>query len=162
MCIQGDSTCTNHTGCDKGTLRRLPTAAIIGVAKSGTTALMWFLKLNPLIRTLDEHYLFNTNCHDGVQKWCNLTECVEDGGIVVDKTPSYFPNEFVPDRIANYNNQTKLLLIVREPYERMLSHLAHFHGSDLTWTAYKDIVINNLTGLINDDALAVRLSHYSR
>ena len=82
--------------------------------------------------------------------------------MVLDKTPSYYLSQGTPAKIFHYNNKTKLILIVREPFERVLSHLAHFYGVNRPWSEYKDIVIDNVTELIKAQSVTIRVSTYSR
>ena len=44
--------------------------------------------------------------------------------LTIEKTPGYFVNKMAPTRILAMNNNTKLLLVVRNPVNRLISHYA--------------------------------------
>lgn len=120
--------------------RKLPSALIIGVKKSGTYALLRYLQINPKIKAalringcnLNEiHYFdFDVNYNKGVEWYRSQMPSVcesEDKSqfVVIEKTPGYFRSEKAPQRIFNYNQNTKLILIVRDPVKRVQSELTH-------------------------------------
>ena len=43
------------------------------------------------------------------------------GDFVIEKTPAYFPDPKVPERINKHFPKTKLILVVREPVDRIIS-----------------------------------------
>ena len=155
-------TCTIRESCLKDSSKgqpRLPEAIIIGQAKCGTTALMWFLQLNPYIKTIDEPDFFRRYYDLGLDYYCNVTSCADDKSVVLDKSPMYYPF-FTHSRIFKYDPNIKLLLLVREPFERLLSHLAHFRGGNKPWKYYEQFVFNNKTMKIKTEDAAVRFSSY--
>jgi [heparan sulfate]-glucosamine 3-sulfotransferase 5 len=50
--------------------------------------------------------------------------------ITVEKTPTYFRNKDVPIRIYKMNPKMKLILIIRNPVIRAISHYTHFLRSN--------------------------------
>ena len=48
------------------------------------------------------------------------------GQIGMEKTPGYFHTKGVPERIWRTNNKTKLVLIIRNPVDRMISDYNQF------------------------------------
>ena len=48
------------------------------------------------------------------------------GQIGMEKTPGYFHTKGVPERIWRTNNATKLVLIIRNPVDRMISDYNQF------------------------------------
>ena len=60
------------------------------------------------------------------------------------------------------NKKMKLLLIVREPVERMVSHLVHVSGN-LTWEKMLDKFLSNGSdpeSSINEEARSIAFSNY--
>ena len=43
------------------------------------------------------------------------------GQITIEKSPKYFIEEKVPDRIRKMNSKMKIILIVRNPIDRLIS-----------------------------------------
>ncbi|KAK2145506.1 hypothetical protein LSH36_677g02018 [Paralvinella palmiformis] len=108
----------------KHTKRHLPECIIIGIRKSGTRALLTYLNLHPHIRTATEeiHFFDNDdNYSRGLEWYRKKMPYSFPEEITIEKTPAYFSTRIVPDRVYHMNSSIKLLLIVREPYERTVS-----------------------------------------
>lgn len=106
----------------------LPHALIIGVMKCGTEALSTFLALHPDIAMqmkLQTVLFFNTYYMRGLEWYRNQMACSSEGQITMEKSPQYFTSRFVPERIHNMNSSIKLVIIVREPIRRAISHYTH-------------------------------------
>lgn len=109
--------------------KRLPQCIIIGVRKAGTRALITFLNLHPEIVIAErEAHFFNNK--DG-RYWRGL-EYYRDrmprswpNQITIEKTPKYLFHDDAPARIAKMNASIKLILIVRDPVDRMISEYVH-------------------------------------
>jgi [heparan sulfate]-glucosamine 3-sulfotransferase 1 len=132
----------DDNNCDKNNGSHvLPSALIIGVKKSGTYAILRYLSVHPQIKAalkindcpLNEiHYFDQDENYEQGLDWyrsqmplvcCNKD--VVDKTIVIEKTPGYFRSSKAPQRVYNYNPNIKLILIVREPVQRIKSELTH-------------------------------------
>uniref|UniRef100_A0A0A9XTT8 Heparan sulfate glucosamine 3-O-sulfotransferase 3A1 n=2 Tax=Lygus hesperus TaxID=30085 RepID=A0A0A9XTT8_LYGHE len=103
-------------------LRRLPDALVIGVKKSGTRALLEFLRLHPDVRAAgSEVHFFDKYYHKGFTWYRRKMPPTLEGQITMEKTPSYFVTKEVPLRVKQMNPNTKLLIVVRDPVTRAIS-----------------------------------------
>ena len=53
--------------------------------------------------------------------------------ITIDKSPSYFRNEDTPKRVFKLDKNMKLILIVRDPVLRVVSHFAHLKDDEIKY-----------------------------
>ncbi|CAB1322352.1 unnamed protein product [Coregonus sp. 'balchen'] len=106
------------------TQQRLPGAIIIGVRKGGTRALLEMLNLHPDVEVAkaEVHY-FNMEEHyrRGLAWYRAQMPFTLPGQLTVEKTPGYFASPQVPERVWEMNPAVRLLLIVRDPAERLVS-----------------------------------------
>lgn len=123
------------------TIKKLPSALIIGVKKSGTYALLRYLSINSFVKPalkvngckLNEIHYFDSddNYNLGIDWYKSQMPnvCVESQKyrrtIVIEKTPGYFRSEKAVKRIYEYSSSVKLILIVRDPVKRLQSELTH-------------------------------------
>ncbi|CAL4135133.1 unnamed protein product, partial [Meganyctiphanes norvegica] len=117
------------TVVERGTLKqRLPTAIIIGVGKCGTDALRDMLSMHPnIVAATSEIHYFNNNNHYrlGLEWYRKLMPLSYEDQITIEKTPHYFTSTEAPKRMFKYNSTIRLLLVVKDPVTRALSHYAH-------------------------------------
>ncbi|XP_070581345.1 heparan sulfate glucosamine 3-O-sulfotransferase 6-like [Ptychodera flava] len=112
----------NSTTHSVNTSRKLPQAIIIGVKKSGTRALLEFIRLHPDVRaTGPEVHFFDRYYHLGLNWYREQMPLTSEGQITMEKSPSYFITPEVPRRIYNMSKDVKLLVVVREPVTRAIS-----------------------------------------
>ncbi|KAL1116335.1 hypothetical protein AAG570_005830 [Ranatra chinensis] len=124
-------------------VRRLPDALLIGVKKSGTRALLEFLRLHPDVRAAgSEIHFFDRHYHKGFNWYRKKMPPTIEGQVTMEKTPSYFVTKEVPYRVKRMNPDTKLLVVVRDPVTRAVS--------DYTQAASK----KNKSGMLNFECLA--------
>ncbi|XP_067314250.1 heparan sulfate glucosamine 3-O-sulfotransferase 1 [Pseudorasbora parva] len=111
---------------------RLPDVIIIGVRKGGTRALLEMLKLHSQVMAAQsEVHFFDWDSHyqRGADWYASQMPSARPGQLTVEKTPAYFSSRRVPERIRQTTPEAKLLLIVREPTERLLSDYTQvFHN----------------------------------
>ncbi|XP_061879981.1 heparan sulfate (glucosamine) 3-O-sulfotransferase 1-like 2 [Entelurus aequoreus] len=104
--------------------QRLPGAIIIGVRKGGTRALLEMLNLHPDVEVAkaEVHY-FNVEEHyrRGLAWYRTQMPFTLPGQLTVEKTPGYFAAPQVPARVRAMNPAVRLLLIVRDPAQRLIS-----------------------------------------
>ncbi|XP_051514451.1 heparan sulfate glucosamine 3-O-sulfotransferase 1 [Myxocyprinus asiaticus] len=112
--------------------RQLPDIIIIGVRKGGTRALIEMLKLHSAVVTArNEVHFFDWDSHylRGLDWYRSQMPYARPGQLTVEKTPAYFTFSKAPKRILQMKPDVKLLLIVREPTERVLSdYMQVFHN----------------------------------
>ncbi|XP_053875591.1 heparan sulfate glucosamine 3-O-sulfotransferase 1-like [Malaclemys terrapin pileata] len=104
--------------------RRLPQGIIIGVRKGGTRALLEMLALHPQVAAARaEVHFFNReeNYRRGLGWYCQQMPLSHPGQLTVEKTPGYFSSPRAPERIRAMDPAVRLLLIVRDPVERLVS-----------------------------------------
>ncbi|KAL7839893.1 hypothetical protein SRHO_G00265510 [Serrasalmus rhombeus] len=104
--------------------RRMPGAIIIGVRKGGTRALLEMLNLHPDVEVAkaEVHYFnLDENFRKGLDWYRAQMPLTLPGQVTVEKTPGYFTAPLAPARMWSANPAVKLLLIVRDPAERLVS-----------------------------------------
>lgn len=88
--------------------RHLPSALIIGVKKSGTRALLEFIRLHPDVRAAGcEVHFFDRHYNKGLHWYRHHMPPTIEGQITMEKTPSYFITKEVPQRVYHMNPNTK-------------------------------------------------------
>jgi hypothetical protein len=104
---------------------------LIGVQKAGTTALAHFLAEHPRIYlpAAKELHIFDDGDWPGVQSVAQVNAAYQlqmgdhaGQPLVGDATPSYLWLPGVVEDIARYNPGMKLIVLLREPRARALSH----------------------------------------
>ncbi|XP_069782096.1 heparan sulfate glucosamine 3-O-sulfotransferase 1-like isoform X2 [Narcine bancroftii] len=111
-------------GFPNGTMQRLPQTVIIGVRKGGTRALLEMLNLHPEVTAAQSEIHFfdwEGNYQKGLQWYSKQMPFSYPNQTTVEKTPAYFTSPKVPERIYNMNSSIRLLLILRDPSERVIS-----------------------------------------
>ena len=109
----------------------LPNFIIIGAGKSGTTSLAHQLGQHPDIFLSDpkEPHFFSINWHKGIDWYLNIFSRANNCSAVGEASATYtlYPEyKDVPERMASVlGENVRLLYIVRNPVERMLSHCQH-------------------------------------
>jgi len=112
--------------------KKLPQAVVIGVRKGGTRALLEFINMNSRIRRAKSETHYYDNHHEkGLGWYIDQMPPVLPGQICMEKTPGYFHTPGVPKKIWETNNQTKLVLIVRNPVDRLISDYNQFRTRHL-------------------------------
>jgi hypothetical protein len=107
--------------------RALPDFLIIGAQKAGTTALYSYLRRHPEIggpawkevSYFDRHYRRGTAWYRGQFPFRN------DGRIAGEASPGYLFHPLAPERVKETVPDAKLIVLLRNPVERALSHYHH-------------------------------------
>lgn len=117
-----------------GPFHILPDFIIFGVSRSGTTSLYQYLSQHPNIEpcAIKEPHFFDQYYHRGTNwyrmnfpsKWQKfvLTKFENKKFITGEATGAYLQNPHAPKRIHNQNPNMKLILLLRNPVDRALSH----------------------------------------
>ena len=106
---------------------RDPSCIIIGVPKAGGRVLTDFMQLNPYIETYFsptsyEMPYFSKYYNSKGKHWLQTQmPCSYSNQVTVIKMSSYFHDKMVPERIRKFDRKMKLILLVREPVERLVS-----------------------------------------
>ncbi|OCQ91431.1 sulfotransferase [Oscillatoriales cyanobacterium USR001] len=107
-----------------------PHFLIIGVQKGGTTSLYNYLIQHPQIApaTHKEVHFFDLNFDKGVEwyksQFPNSTE--SDRLLTGEASPYYIFHPHVPHRVYNLFPQIKIILLLRNPIERAISHYYYY------------------------------------
>ncbi|XP_052498289.1 heparan sulfate glucosamine 3-O-sulfotransferase 1 [Budorcas taxicolor] len=107
-----------------GSAQQLPQIIIIGVRKGGTRALLEMLSLHPDVAAAEnEVHFFDWEEHysQGLGWYLSQMPFSAPHQLTVEKTPAYFTSPKVPERVHGMNPAIRLLLILRDPSERVLS-----------------------------------------
>ena len=149
-----------------GLAQRFPQAIIIGVRKGGTRALINMLKIHPEIfaaRTEIHYFDRDENFFKGVQWYIEKMPFTNKNHITIEKSPSYFVVDHVPQRISLLSQQLKLLLIVRNPVERVVSDFLQLDSKRLKKNGnrypFEELVFRS-SGAVNERYSPVSISMY--
>lgn len=145
--------------------RHLPDIIIIGVRKGGTRALLEMLRLHDSIATAqNEVHFFDSDAHyqQGLEWYMAQMPLAQPGQLTVEKTPAYFTSVVAPERIHRMNPSVRLLLIVRDPVDRVLSDYTQVFHNQLQKhkvpQPIEDLLLRD--GQLNLDYKAVNRSVY--
>lgn len=109
--------------------RRLPDFIMIGAQKSGTTSFFTYLTQHPQVLknplNYKELYFFNTYYERGLNYYHHFFPLNWRRGLVGEATTTYLHSLEAPARIARDIPNVKLLLTLRDPVERAISHYYH-------------------------------------
>ncbi|NXA48656.1 HS3S1 sulfotransferase, partial [Nothocercus julius] len=148
-----------------GTSRRIPQTIIIGVRKGGTRALLEMLDIHPniVVAATEVHFFdWDENYVKGIDWYRSLMPFSYGNQITIEKTPGYFTAPQAPERIHDMNSSIKLLLILRDPTERVISDYTQVYynrvESHKPVQLFEDIVIKN--GALNTKYKAIQRSLY--
>src|SRR6056297_3678088 len=101
-----------------------PNFFVVGAARSGTTTLYYTLKKHPdvFIQPLKEINYFLSSNRRTWQEYLNLFEGVKNEKIIGEISPKYLYYKEVPKLIKRKINNPKILIQLRDPLERAISH----------------------------------------
>ena len=114
------------------TLEYKPDFIIIGAMKSATSAIYEYLMTHPLVakRMPKELHFFTLNYDKGFdwysQQFKPKQHHLSTTKLLIgEASPSYFPSDIAPNRIAQLLPEVKLILSLRNPSDRAISHYYH-------------------------------------
>ena len=128
----------------------LPHAIIIGAAKCGANPLSNFLGLHPKIYVasgLVDFFNREDNYKKGLVWYSQKMPAAPPDGVILERSPGYFYDELTPRRIRAMNSSIKIILIVRDPIQRLLSEYAQFKANRVT----KNLSVKPLSSLVVDE-----------
>ncbi|KAL1452755.1 hypothetical protein WDU94_006955 [Cyamophila willieti] len=145
--------------------RHLPDALIIGVKKSGTRALLEFIKLHPNVQApSSEMHFFDKNYARGIKWYRNRMPLTLEGQMTMEKTPSYFVTKRVPSRVKKMNPYVKLVVVVRDPVTRAVSDYTQSASKKppALRKSFAELLYLNGTNVVNTRWGIVRIGLYAR
>jgi len=120
-----------------------PNLFIIGAMKSGTTSLHEYLDTHPQISMSDEkepgYFVEELGLHKG-EEWYRSRWAREGEYPYVGESSTHYTKlpvfQGVPDRLFRFNPEARLIYIMRNPFDRIVSHYWHalrdeYHGGEL-------------------------------
>ncbi|XP_078534591.1 heparan sulfate glucosamine 3-O-sulfotransferase 1 [Lissotriton helveticus] len=147
------------------TQQHLPHTIIIGVRKGGTRALLEMLSLHPDVSAAESEVHFfdwEEQYNKGLEWYIKQMPFSYPHQLTVEKTPAYFTSMKVPERVHKMNESIRILLILRDPIERVLSDYTQvFHNHKQKHKLYppvEELLLKN--GEINVDYKAINRSVY--
>jgi hypothetical protein len=111
-----------------------PNFFIVGTPKSGTTSLFHYLQEHPevFIPSLKEPHFFSspevkntyykTKIVDNKEEYLKLYQSDKEYKVVGDLSSSYLFNKHTASRISDFNPKSKIIIVLRNPVERAVSH----------------------------------------
>lgn len=103
-------------------------AFVVGCQRSGTTYLAEMLDQHPRIRMVrplqpePKFFLSADNCRRGSEYYHELYGRADEGTVVCEKTCSYMEHDEIPGRIRACFPGASILILLRNPVERAISH----------------------------------------
>jgi hypothetical protein len=108
--------------------RRDPDFVVVGAQKAGSTSLFAYLAAHPEVdQPLVKEIQYFTNAAARGQDWYRRHFPVDDdsGRITGEASPYYMVHPLALDRLALALPEVKILVILREPVSRLVSHFRH-------------------------------------
>lgn len=151
-----------------------PNLFVVGSMKCGTTILCDFLSMHPevaIARGKETHY-FTLNADKGVDWYLAHFDGAGDVRYRVDASPTYFDLSLfahTPQAIKAFAPEAKIVVMIRDPLERALSHFRHFQTVNripaLDGRSFADLVGEDWTDAIvaqsMDAFLKYQILHFS-
>lgn len=120
-----------------------PNLFIIGAMKSGTTSLHNYLNAHPDIYMSDlkepGYFAEELSWHKGENWYLSLFSAGEGRRYIGESSTHYTKiplHQGVAERLHHFNPQAKLIYVMRDPFERLVSHYWHavrgvYHGGEI-------------------------------
>lgn len=141
----------------------LPHCIIIGVRKAGTRAVLQYLQLHPDIAVAGYEVHFfddNVNYSQGLNFYRRQMPYSFKHQLTIEKTPAYFHTLKVPERVAKMNSSIKLIIVVREPVQRLISSYVQLASKRDHFPTFEEKVIDPDTDEVNETFKPVKRSLY--
>ena len=145
--------------------KRLPKCIIIGVPNSGTRELRDFLGLHPNIEIYNGAMQFfkNDDLYGKGDDWLKRQmPCTYSNQLTAIENEAYFHDLQVPERIYQFDKFIKLILVVKEPISRSISHFKFLQDGKFIPKAanYSDVVLDAKTNALNTQHPVLNMSIY--
>lgn len=111
---------------------KLPSIFLAGGQKCATTWLYYCLKEHPETFVPDQNIInfFNINYYRGLNWYSYWYKDVKKEKAIIDTTMTYMRDPKVPQRIYNFNPNSKFIFSLRNPIDRAFSHYWHEKKKD--------------------------------
>lgn len=114
----------------RGYERLRPAFLIIGAEKAGTTSLFRYLAYHPkIVEPLRKEILYFQAAWDRPFAWYLAhfprADRVPPGVMTGEASPSYLFDPLVPERVARFLPEVKIIALLRNPIARAISHYYH-------------------------------------
>ncbi len=131
-----------------------PTFFIVGTPKSGTTSLYKFLEEHPqiFVPTVKEPHFFavpevkntyyKTKIIDTISSYLKLYTQATTYKAIGDFSTSYLKNPYAAQRIYDFNPDAKIIIVLRDPVERAISHYLMDYNLGYVKTSLKEILLH--------------------
>ncbi len=100
----------------------------VGPMKTGTSWIHNYLRWHEGVSvpaTVKETYYFSKNSHKGEMWFDKQFDGLHPDKLRGEVGPTYFPDKNAAERILNSCPEVRIIITLREPYERFLSHYHH-------------------------------------
>ncbi|XP_008281549.1 heparan sulfate glucosamine 3-O-sulfotransferase 2-like [Stegastes partitus] len=143
--------------------KKLPNAIIVGVKKGGTRAVLEFIRIHPDVRAAGtETHFFDRNYDRGLEWYRGLMPRTLESQITMEKTPSYFVTKETPHRISAMSQDTKLIVVVRDPVTRAISDYTQTLSKTPDLPSFQDLAFRNQSlGIVDMSWNAIRIGLYA-
>lgn len=159
----GQSVTGRPLNCSLRGVRKFPSALIIGVRKGGTRALIDMLKCHPdIVAAVSEVHYFDRgeNFAKGVQWYIDHMPLSTKSQITIEKSPSYFVSLAAAERVHTVSPNTKIILIVRNPLDRIASDYTQLLRKGRSKRSFEGDVFLSPSGQVNTAFYPVSISMY--
>lgn len=150
---------------EKNTVHNRPDFIVIGAMKAGTTSLHQYLDAHPDIAMAPKELNFfgegNVNHGKGL-KWY-ARHFAQDNFIQGEVSPSYSKTESFPTvvrEIHSYAPNVRLIYVLREPSQRIISHLSHAIGADASKRSARQILEDDLDHFVSVSKYSLHIARY--
>ncbi|XP_029953335.1 heparan sulfate glucosamine 3-O-sulfotransferase 2-like [Salarias fasciatus] len=143
--------------------KKLPNAIIVGVKKGGTRAVLEFIRIHPDVRAAGtETHFFDRNYDRGLEWYRGLMPRTLESQITMEKTPSYYVTKETPHRISAMSQDTKLIVVVRDPVTRAISDYTQTLSKTPDLPSFQDLAFRNQSlGVVDMSWNAIRIGLYA-
>ncbi|XP_041830063.1 heparan sulfate glucosamine 3-O-sulfotransferase 2-like [Melanotaenia boesemani] len=143
--------------------KKLPNAIIVGVKKGGTRAVLEFIRIHPDVRAAGtETHFFDRNYDRGLEWYRSLMPRTLESQITMEKTPSYFVTKETPRRISAMSQDTKLIVVVRDPVTRAISDYTQTLSKTPDLPSFQELAFRNQSlGIVDMSWNAIRIGLYA-
>ncbi|MBA3646969.1 MAG: sulfotransferase [Chitinophagales bacterium] len=138
--------------------KKLPNFFIVGAPKAGTTSLYYYLDKHPevFMSPIKEPNYFSYNetvaqdlyhKEKGVgtlKEYLELFKNVKNEKIIGEASVSYLYYPSVPQKIYDFNADSKIVIVLRNPVDRAFSHYFMEHKLGYVHAPLEKILLNNL------------------
>ncbi len=131
-----------------------PTFFIVGTPKGGTTSLFNYLEEHPEVfvpKIKEPHFFscpevkntyYNATIIDSLEAYQKLYKESKTYKAIGDFSSSYLNNENSPKKIKDFNPQAKVVIVLRNPVERAISHYLMDYSLGYISVPLKEIINN--------------------